>query len=131
MGMPWKEVIAMILMSVKMCLMSDSHFAMISSLKPCAVDVAHQYRWLCITFNRSFSLSQSLSLLALATFFVLDLAICQMSKLCIMSGCCSQSHFAMSTCWSEVNSGPGTPASKRYCRHLFAPLSSIAVLLPT
>ena len=70
---------------LEMCLIKDIHFAAISSLKPCLVELAHQCKWFRTPLIHWLILSQPFCLLSVSIFFPIDLATCQVLKKCDLS----------------------------------------------
>ena len=109
----------------------DFHFAKISSPNPSLVEVAHQCKWFLMALCHFTRSSHPLSFPTWSSFFDTDLAKCQMSKKCLVAGCCSLIHFAIDRCLSETNKAMVNPAALRKAKQSWHPLSSMSLLLFT
>ena len=108
----------------------DFHLATIRSSKPGMVDCALPYKWLRTAFSHSWIISHPFSLLAFLSFLLILLFTCQMSLKCCVSFSLVLIHFATPLCRSLIKMSILRPDFLRNSKYLFAPSSSIALLLP-
>ena len=108
----------------------EFHLATMSAPNPCFVEVAHQYRCFCMPLIQWAIISQPFSLLPFRSFFVIDLATCQMSKKWYVSTHDSRIHFAILLCRSEINTPIVSPRPFRKAKHLWHPSNSVCWLPP-
>ena len=126
-----ERIWVMIMFIAYTCLIMDFHFARISTPNPSLVEVAHQCRWFFMAFCHFTRSSQPLSFPTWSSFFVTDLATCQITKKCSVCGSCSLIHFAIERCRSDMNTAIANPAAFRKAKLSWAPFNSMSLLLFT
>ena len=112
-----------------MCLTMDFHLAIINSSKPIIVYWTLQYKGRRIHLNQSLIISHHFFLLTIMICVIILLVTCKLSLKCF-SFFLFRIHFVIPQCLSLMNTPIFSPDFSTNWNDLFAPSSSVALLLP-
>lgn len=98
----------------------EFHFAIMRESKSASVDVPHEYTCSRIPFIQSLMISYPFSLVEGKKYFVMDRAICQMSKQCFVSTRFPLISFEIPLWGSKANVAIDTPRVFKLAKHLFS-----------